>query len=248
MRTLIIAVVLVLLVALPCAATITRVSSQDCTNTGASTTTVGITYPAATSASNLIIVSITATFSTGTLAVTGTGWTNDVQNGSNTYCATAILSRVGDGNTNYTFSLGVTATDVAIRGIEVSGLDLTGTWTDKAVSNIGAGSTTSPASASSGTTTVADEYAIAAFGLHGNALTCIGFSGSFTQIGTAVTAGTTSSLCTAERVLSATGSYSTTASVSGVGTTGFAAMLVTYKGPFVAIITGGTLPMMGVGE
>jgi hypothetical protein len=201
---------------------ISRDTSQDCSNTNGSTSSLAATY-AATATAGRLLVAVAMIGTTVSHVTIPSGWTTLVSRDHNSllYCG-LICYKVAAGNeTGATFSVNNGATSIHIAAYQYSGITASSP-ADKSTSNDdGGGLVTTRATGTTATTAQADELII----------TAVGWTGSVTSPtwANATTLHNIGSggLMTGERIVSATGTYSDTAS----WTTGrFANLLIgTFK-------------------
>lgn len=202
---------------------ISRLIGQDATGTS-STTSVTATYPGATTANNLLIAVCGDNDGNGGTQ-TLTGWTEAIgfQNTSGSDCHIFYKVAVGNETTVTVSNSGAALMRLAIY--EYTG-NATSTPSDKTA---GSGSTIGATTCPTGTTastTVADELLIAGALIGGVAASSPSWSNSFNTRDTV--ASSTINLFTADKIVSATGTYTTTVTYTGASS-GATGVIATFK-------------------
>lgn len=203
--------------------TITRDSSQDCSNTSASATTLTATYPATATAGRLLVA---VGFLADQKLVLGgpSGWTKaaDVEHSSQTF-STAVYYKIAAGSeTGATFTTSGSAAAMGVAAYQYSGM-VSSSPLDKTASNQNGGSqTTSLATGTTAATSQASELVISAVHINGSGTNITWASG------TELFEGSAHQRSVAERIVSATGTYNDTA--SWTSSLFGCALIVTFKG------------------
>lgn len=223
---------------------IARLASQDATGTGSNVTTVSAVYAATPTANNLLIAVYGDSDGNNGGPVTITGWTSAISTQGSSGTDAWIFFKVATGAESTT----VTATNANtpftsnIAIFEYSGLATSSVLDKTAVGSSGIGATSTP-TGTTATTTLANELLIAGVVVSGVAATGPSWSNSFTV--RATTTNATGPLFTSDRIVSATGAYTTTVTYTGSGTGG-AGVIATFKAAAISTKVS-SLSILGAG-
>lgn len=206
---------------------ISRLVGQTATNTAAAAS-VAATYPGATTANNLLIAVVYANDSAGTPAITG--WTS-VINPATSGQQSALFFKIASGSESIITATDTGATDMGIAIYEYTG-NATASVLDKSASN--SDGVTPALTASTGTTTTttqADEYAIAFAYWETSSQTFASATNSFSSLSSVG-----NHLIIVDRTLVATGTFTTSITVTGTNDT-WSAGIATFKAAAVAVVS-----------
>jgi hypothetical protein len=182
-----------------------RDTSQDC-NSSVTSTTCTATYPA-TATANKFLVAICGAGDQAANLTGPSGWTKavDFEHNSQTFCGAIYFKGAAGSETGATFSV-PSSTTLRVAAFQYSGM-LTASVLDAAPAGTQSGASQVPNIATgSAATAQADELIISLVHINGNG-TNIGWAN-----GTELFEGPSHSVSVAERIVSATGTYSDTAS------------------------------------
>lgn len=202
---------------------ISRLPGQDATGTS-STTSVTATYPGATTANNLLIA-VCGDNDGNTGTQTLAGWTEAIsfQQSSGTDCH--IFFKIAAGSETSVTVSNANAASMRLAIYEYTGNVTASTLDKTAGSGSNLGATTCP-TGTTATTTVADELCIVGALVGGVAASSPSWNNSFNARDT-VASGLIN-LFTADRIVSATGAYTTTVTYTGASS-GATGVIATFK-------------------
>lgn len=188
---------------------ISRDTSQDCSSTSDSATTRTATYPV-TATSGKLLIAVCCLGATVAQTTIPAGWTSLVNRNHNSLTFSIhLVYKVSDGTeTGATFSHSASASAIRIGAYQYSGI-VTSSPADKSASNDDGGAgQTSFATGTTAATAQANELIFTAIGWSGGVTNPVWTSA--TTVAT-VSSNSFQGIMTGERVVSATGTYSDTA-------------------------------------
>ena len=210
-----------------------RVTAQDASNTGATSSPASATYPSTPTQGNLLVavaVAAGGTTNEASMSITSAGWTKAVGGAISASSGVQIWYKVAGAGESTTVTLTASGSPTACRLAIYEYDGFVGTPTlDKTAAGVADTGVTSMSTGTTATTTAAAEALVAAIGIN-NTPAGISWTNSFATILAA------SRILTGERIVAAAAAYETTASwTTAAGAIG---ILATFKDVVTAVQRG----------